>query len=126
MQKDAPFNDLFNFYLKEMREKGSLQQILKKYEIGTQFCPDDSGKPLGFESCFTAFLALIAGKYLPRSQVTFAFIKRASTLGMGLGFVIFFLENFNNFVYRFPSLNSMAIDGPQEDINRREQKAPEI
>ena len=45
---------------------------------------------------------------------------------MGLGFVIFFLENFNNFVYRFPSLNSMAIGGPQQDINRREQKTPEI
>ena len=60
-QKDSPYQGLFNFYLKEMREKGSLKQILNKYETGTQFCPDESGKPLGFESCFTAFMALIAG-----------------------------------------------------------------
>ena len=61
LQQHSPYNELFNYYLREMREKGSLQQILNKYEIGTQFCPDESGKPLGFESCFTAFLALIAG-----------------------------------------------------------------
>ena len=42
-----------------MREKGSLNQILKKYEAAPQVCPDSSGLPLGFDSCFTAFLLLI-------------------------------------------------------------------
>ena len=65
LQKDSPYNELFNFYLKEMREKGSLKQIIEKYETGTtQFCPDESGKPLGLESCFTAFLALIIGNMI--------------------------------------------------------------
>jgi hypothetical protein len=53
--------DLFNFYLKELREKGVLKQILKKHESPSQFCPDYSGKSLGFGSCFTAFVILIAG-----------------------------------------------------------------
>ena len=52
---------LFNFYLKEMREKGALKQIFNKYDRGGQVCPDMSGQPLGFESCFTAFVALIGG-----------------------------------------------------------------
>ena len=60
-QKDSPYLGLFNHYLKEMREKGALKQILNKYESGAQACPDESGKPLGFESCFTAFLALLFG-----------------------------------------------------------------
>ena len=60
-QKHSPYQGLFDHYIKEMREKGALKQILDKYETGTQVCPDESGKPLGFESCFTAFLALISG-----------------------------------------------------------------
>ena len=60
-QKDSPYLGLFNHYLKEMREKGALKQILNKYESGAQVCPDESGKPLGFESVFTAFLALLSG-----------------------------------------------------------------
>ena len=34
---------------------------MKKYESGAQNCPDMSGQPLGFDSCFLAFLALIGG-----------------------------------------------------------------
>ena len=44
-----------------MREKGALKQILNKYESEEQDCLDMSGQPLGFDSCFTAFLALIGG-----------------------------------------------------------------
>ena len=58
-QKDSPYLPIFNHYLKDMREKGSLNQILKKYEAAPQVCPDSSGLPLGFDSCFTAFLLLI-------------------------------------------------------------------
>jgi hypothetical protein len=53
--------DLFNFYLNELKEKGILKQIHKKYEGPGQFCPDYSGKSLGLGSCFTAFVVLIAG-----------------------------------------------------------------
>ena len=38
-----------------------MKQILKKYDAQPQVCPDDSGKPLGFGACFTAFLVLISG-----------------------------------------------------------------
>ena len=30
-QKDSPYLGVFNYYIKEMREKGSLKQIQKKY-----------------------------------------------------------------------------------------------
>ena len=30
----------------------------------SQVCPDYSGKPLGFDNCFTAFVVLIAGLVL--------------------------------------------------------------
>ena len=60
-QKNSPYLSLFNNYLSEMRETGTAGQILSKYESGDQVCPDSSGLPLGFDSCFTAFLALIGG-----------------------------------------------------------------
>ena len=86
-QKDSPYNGLFDYYLREMREKGSLKQILNKYEIGTQFCPDESGKPLGLESCFTAFLALLAGNlYSNDSFITDYFHHRH---GLGSSNIIF-------------------------------------
>ena len=44
-----------------MAEKGSMQQIFEKYEERPQVCPDLNGKPLGMESCFTAFGVLIFG-----------------------------------------------------------------
>ena len=47
LQKDSPYLGLFNYYLKEMREKGALKQILNKFESGEQVCPDMSGQPLG-------------------------------------------------------------------------------
>ena len=60
-QKDSPYLSLFNYYLNEMHEKGTSRQILSKYEPGSQICPDSSGLPLGFDSCFTAFLTLLGG-----------------------------------------------------------------
>ncbi len=61
-QKHSPYLDIFNFYLKEFKEKGTLGKIEKKYEPQPQVCPDLSGKPIEFSNCFTAFLALL-GKY---------------------------------------------------------------
>ena len=58
-QKNSPYLGLFNHFLKEMREKGVMKNILVKYESATQVCPDMSGKPLGINSSFTAFLLLI-------------------------------------------------------------------
>ena len=39
-QKDSPFLPMFNYFINEMKEKGSLEQILVKYEPPPQFCPD--------------------------------------------------------------------------------------
>jgi hypothetical protein len=47
--------------LKEMKEKGSFDKIAGNYESLPQFCPDTSGKPLGFESCITSFSIIFAG-----------------------------------------------------------------
>ena len=86
-QKDSPYLGLFNHFLKEMREKGSLKQILNKYESGAQVCPDESGKSLGFESVFTAFLALLSG--------------------LVLGFILLILEYFPNWGnYSLPFLDA--------------------
>ena len=60
-QKDSPYVDLFNYFLKEMDEKGILTKIHKKYKNHQQFCPDLGGKPLGFEGCIMAFIALLGG-----------------------------------------------------------------
>ena len=60
-QKHSPYQGLFDYYIKEMKETGALKKILNKYETDTPVCPDGSGKPLGFESCFTAFLVLLSG-----------------------------------------------------------------
>ena len=60
-QKDSPFLPLFNYYLNEMKEKGSLKQIQVKYEPPSQICPDYNGKSLGFSSVFAAFGLLVSG-----------------------------------------------------------------
>ena len=62
-QKHSPYQGIFDYYLREMKEKGVLTQIFSKYKKGNPTCPDLSGKALGFESCFTAFLFLLSGKY---------------------------------------------------------------
>ena len=63
-QKDYEYLSLFNHYLKAMEEKGITRQILKKYEFTPPTCPDMSGQPLDFNSCFTGFIPIIAGKDL--------------------------------------------------------------
>jgi hypothetical protein len=60
-QKDSPYLDLFNYMLKELMEKGTYDKIAASYEAVPQFCPDTSGQPLGFESCITLFLIILAG-----------------------------------------------------------------
>jgi hypothetical protein len=60
-QKDSPYLGLFNHFLKEMKERGALKKVLNKYQSQPQVCPDSSGLPLGFDNCFTAFMAWIAG-----------------------------------------------------------------
>ena len=60
-QKNSPYLSLFDKYLGELREKGTARQILSTYESRDQICPNYSGLPLGFDSCLTAFLALIGG-----------------------------------------------------------------
>ena len=60
-QKDSPFLPIFDYYLNEMREKGSLKQIQVKYEPPPQICPDYSGKALGVSSVFSGFGVLFFG-----------------------------------------------------------------
>ena len=79
-QKHSPYLGLFNYYLKEMREKGALKKILKKWESPGQACPDMSGQPLGFESCFTAFLALLIGLTFGMILIMMEFISDKTEL----------------------------------------------
>ena len=60
-QKDSPYFAIFNYYIKAMKEKGSIDQIIEKYAPAPQICPDLTGEALGFNSCISAFLVLIGG-----------------------------------------------------------------
>ncbi|TRY71158.1 hypothetical protein TCAL_09674 [Tigriopus californicus] len=61
-QKNSPFLPIFNFHLKRMLERGSMNQVVEKYlSVAGQQCQDLSGAPLGFENCFTAFLLFLIG-----------------------------------------------------------------
>ena len=83
MQKNSPYLDLFNYYLQEMTERGSLKQIQEKYEPQSQTCPDLNGKPLTFGAVFTGFIIL--------------------AFGAGLAMILFLLENLP---FNLPFLNS--------------------
>ena len=96
-QKDSPFLFLFNHFMNEMREKGTMGQILTKYEPKSQNCPDYSGKPLGISTCITAFVIL--------------------TFGMGICVLLFFLEMF---VTTFHPENMLHFfNGRSEENNHR-------
>ena len=79
-QKDSPFLPLFNYYLNEMREKGSLKQIQVKYEPSPQICPDYSGKSLGASSVFSGFCVLFFG--IGIAAILFCIEKITHTFGM--------------------------------------------
>ena len=55
---NSPFLDIFNFYIKELIEKGQWDAIQSKYQASPQVCPDMSGEPIEFANCFTAFVIL--------------------------------------------------------------------
>ena len=79
-QKDSPFLPLFNYYLNEMREKGSLKQIQVKYEPPPQICPDYSGKALGVSSVFSGFGVLFSGVGI--ALILFGLEKLTQAFGM--------------------------------------------
>ena len=58
-QKYSPYLQLFNYHLKKMEEKGSFRKHYKRFQPPPQICPDGAGKPIGFNSCLTAFLAFV-------------------------------------------------------------------
>ena len=53
--------NIFNYYLAAMTEEGSLDRIINSYEPAPQMCPDNTGKPLGYESLIFVFLVMISG-----------------------------------------------------------------
>ena len=46
------------------KSQGITKQILEKYEFAPPTCPDMSGQPMDFKSCFTGFIPIIAGGLL--------------------------------------------------------------
>ena len=79
-QKDSPFLPIFDYYLNEMREKGSLKQIQEKYEPKPQICPDYNGKSLGVSSVFFGFGVLFSGVGI--ALILFGLEKLAQSFGM--------------------------------------------
>ena len=60
-QKDSPFLGLFNYYLRKMRQDGSLNKNVKDYIANPQACPDNTGKALGFSNLIFPVFILIFG-----------------------------------------------------------------
>ena len=79
-QKDSPFLPLFDYYLNEMKEKGSLKQIQVKYDPPPQICPDYSGKSLGVGSVSAAFGVLCFG--FGMALILFGIEKITEAFGM--------------------------------------------
>lgn len=82
-QKYSPYLGPFNYYLRQMREKGTTKKILDEHEPQPQVCPDFSGKPLGLESCFTAFLILISGLIVSPFTLLFEAMIRSCSRSFG-------------------------------------------
>ena len=62
-QKHSPYLHLFNYHLKRLEEQGLFNKFWLRNKPQIQVCPDGAGKPIGFDSCMTAFMAF-AGTYL--------------------------------------------------------------
>ena len=60
-QKDSPYLELFDYYLKKMKQDGVLDKLIIEYEPPPQICPDLTGKALGFNNLIFPFLTMIAG-----------------------------------------------------------------
>ena len=60
-QKHSPYLDSFNHFLQDFIEKGTWDAIQNKYEPQPQHCPDLSGMPVSWGTCFTAYLVLCGG-----------------------------------------------------------------
>ena len=103
-QKDSPFLPLFDYYLNEMKEKGSLKQIQVKYEPPPQVCPDYSGKSLGVGSVFAAFGVLF--------------------LGVGIAVILFFIEKITQvFGMKWSIFNSYGIVDHQDELYENDTRA---
>ena len=103
-QKDSPFLPLFDYYLNEMKEKGSLKQIQVKYEPPPQVCPDYSGKSLGVGSVFAAFGLLV--------------------FGAGIAVILFCLEKLTNaFGMKWSIFNSYGIVDHQDELYENDTRA---
>ena len=60
-QKNSPYARIFNHYLRQMRQDGTLDKNLKTYEAAPQICPDNTGKALGFNNLIFPIFVLILG-----------------------------------------------------------------
>ena len=79
---------------------------LEKYEGTPQICPDLTGQPIGFESCFTAFLVFIFGLM---TALILLFIEFCSRL-TGINFTLLEMyDKRNNTVHNIKNINQSQI-----------------
>ena len=70
-QKNSPYVEIFDYYLRELLEEGIVDKIKEKYRTLPPDCGNSAGKPLGFTNCFTAFLPLVFGTIIALIIVIF-------------------------------------------------------
>ncbi|TRY63126.1 hypothetical protein TCAL_11659 [Tigriopus californicus] len=69
--KNSPYFQVFNYYLRVMKESGGLDQIIRRYVTDEQPICSETSAALGLENCFTALLILGLGILI--SLVCFGF-----------------------------------------------------
>ena len=61
LQPDSPYLKLFNYYISHLKENGVLGKSEKACEPEPQECPDQTGKALGINNVFGAFMVMAVG-----------------------------------------------------------------
>ena len=103
-----------------MRETGALHQIMKEYEPDLPNCEDDTGRPLGFNNCITAFLVPISGMILAMILFLFEYISVAC----GIKLSILEWQGGQMEVKEPPTLATPEEAIPQNQENRTSRSTP--
>ena len=97
-QKHSQYLPVFNYHMKLMNEKGTIQKLFQKYKSSPQVCPDKAGSPIKFDSCLTAFLSL-TGRF---NTILFLFALTSYARNLQKKQYLIFEEMINKFYFCLP------------------------
>ena len=74
--KNSPTWKIFNYYIFQLNELPLMNQLRKQYESPPQDCPDQSGSPITWTGCFSAFIMLGGGGILALTIILLELVIR--------------------------------------------------